>query len=85
MVASLDGFISRRDGRVDFLDTADEFPTGATMNAEEIAAFLGTLWHFRRTLRIDLGEPLAQLIRAACSATSAEQLAMIEASVRERA
>ena len=53
--------------------------------SEEIAAFHGTLWHFRRTLRIDLGEPLAQLIRAACSATSAEQLAMIEASVRERA
>jgi dihydrofolate reductase len=43
MVASLDGFISRRDGRVDFLDTADEYPTGATMNAEEIAAFLRTI------------------------------------------
>lgn len=43
MVASLDGFISRRDGRVDFLDTTDEYPSGGTMNAEEISAFLRTI------------------------------------------
>lgn len=43
MVASLDGFISRRDGRVDFLDTPDEYPAGATMNADEISAFLRSI------------------------------------------
>jgi riboflavin biosynthesis pyrimidine reductase len=28
MVASLDGYIARRDGRVDWLETADEFEGG---------------------------------------------------------
>ena len=28
MVASLDGFIARRDGRVDWLETSDEFVGG---------------------------------------------------------
>lgn len=32
MVASLDGFIARKDGRVDWLDTPDEFAGGDTMD-----------------------------------------------------
>lgn len=34
MVASLDGFIARRDGRVDWLETADHFAGGETMDPE---------------------------------------------------
>jgi riboflavin biosynthesis pyrimidine reductase len=29
MAASLDGFIARKDGRVDWLETSDEFADGA--------------------------------------------------------
>jgi dihydrofolate reductase len=43
MAASLDGFIARRDGRVDWLETSDVFPGGATLDAEFIAAFLETI------------------------------------------
>src|SRR5580765_6774990 len=43
MVASLDGFIARRDGRVDWLETTDEFVGGETMDPEYIAAFLKTI------------------------------------------
>jgi dihydrofolate reductase len=43
MVASLDGFIARKDGRVDWLETPDEFPGGDTMDAESITAFLKTI------------------------------------------
>ena len=43
MVASLDGFIARRDGGVDWLETADEFAAGDTMTPEFVAAFLKTL------------------------------------------
>ena len=43
MVASLDGFIARKDGSVDWLETADEFEAGATMDAASIAAFLETI------------------------------------------
>lgn len=43
MVASLDGFIARRDGRVDWLETADHFEGGDTLTADAIAAFLGTI------------------------------------------
>lgn len=43
MVASLDGFIARKDGRVDWLETQDEFAGGATMEPEFIAAFLKTI------------------------------------------
>ena len=31
MAASLDGFIARKDGRVDWLETSDEFAGGETM------------------------------------------------------
>ena len=43
MVASLDGFIARKDGTVDWLETSDEFAGGDTMDAESIAAFLATI------------------------------------------
>ena len=43
MAASLDGFIARKDGRVDWLETADEFAAGATMNPAEVEAFLKTI------------------------------------------
>ena len=43
MVASLDGFIARKDGSVDWLETSDEFAAGETLNAESIAAFLDTI------------------------------------------
>src|SRR6187402_3334063 len=43
MVASLDGFIARRDGSVDWLETADKFEGGATMTPEFVQAFLKTI------------------------------------------
>jgi dihydrofolate reductase len=43
MAASLDGFIARKDGRVDWLETADEFADGADMDPEFVAAFLKTI------------------------------------------
>jgi len=43
MAASLDGFIARKDGRVDWLETSDEFPGGDTMNPEFVEAFLKTI------------------------------------------
>ncbi len=43
MAASLDGFIARKDGRVDWMETADEFAGGDTMDPEFVAAFLKTI------------------------------------------
>ncbi len=43
MAASLDGFVARRDGRVDWLDTSDEFVSGETMAPEFVEAFLKTI------------------------------------------
>jgi dihydrofolate reductase len=43
MAASLDGFIARKDGRVDWLETADEFPGGATMDPAFVEEFLKTI------------------------------------------
>src|SRR5262245_10617999 len=43
MAASLDGFIARRDGSVDWLETADEFAEGITMDPEFVEAFLKTI------------------------------------------
>jgi dihydrofolate reductase len=43
MAASLDGFIARKDGSVDWLETSDEFAAGDTMDPEFVAAFLETI------------------------------------------
>lgn len=43
MVASLDGFIARKDGSVDWLETADRFDGGQVMTPEFVAAFLKTI------------------------------------------
>ena len=43
MVASLDGFIARKDGRVDWLETPDEFEGGATLDPEFVRDFLATI------------------------------------------
>jgi dihydrofolate reductase len=43
MAASLDGFIARKDGRVDWLETADEFAAGATVDPAEVESFLKTI------------------------------------------
>jgi dihydrofolate reductase len=43
MAASLDGFIARRDGRVDWLETSDNFEGGATLTPELVADFLRTI------------------------------------------
>ena len=43
MAASLDGFIARKVGRVDWLETSDEFAGGDTMDPGFVEAFLKTI------------------------------------------
>lgn len=43
MVASLDGFIARKDGSVDWLETSDDFPGGVTLEPGVVEAFLKTI------------------------------------------
>lgn len=43
MAASLDGFIARRDGSVDWLETSDVYEEGTTLDPEYVAAFLETI------------------------------------------
>jgi dihydrofolate reductase len=43
MAASLDGFIARKDGRVDWLETSDEFEGGDTLDQGFVEAFLKTI------------------------------------------
>ena len=43
MVASLDGFIARKDGRVDWLETSDEFEGGDTLEPDFVREFLKTI------------------------------------------
>lgn len=43
MAASLDGFIARKDGGVDWLETSDEFVDGNTMDPGFVEAFLKTI------------------------------------------
>src|SRR5436853_6439214 len=43
MAARLDGFIVGWDGRLDWLETSDEFVVGATMDPGFVEAFLKTI------------------------------------------
>jgi dihydrofolate reductase len=43
MAASLDGFIARKDGRVDWMETSDEFAGGAMLEPSYVEAFLKTI------------------------------------------
>lgn len=43
MAASLDGFIARKDGSVDWMETNDEFVGGDTLNPEFVESFLKTI------------------------------------------
>ena len=43
MAASLDGFIARKDGRVDWLETTDDFAGGDTLEPGVVEAFLKTI------------------------------------------
>ena len=43
MVASLDGFIARKDASVDWLETSDEFVDGDTMDPGFVEAFLNPI------------------------------------------
>ena len=43
MAASLDGFIARKDGRVDWLETSDEFADGESLPPGAVEAFLETI------------------------------------------
>ncbi len=43
MVASLDGFIARADGSVDWLEVKDTFEGGETLDAETVRDFLATI------------------------------------------
>jgi dihydrofolate reductase len=43
MAASLDGFVARKDGRVDWLETSDEFVAGETLEPGFVEAFLKSI------------------------------------------
>ncbi|MGE0811692.1 MAG: dihydrofolate reductase family protein [Vicinamibacterales bacterium] len=43
MAASLDGFIARRDGTVDWLETSDRFEQGETLDAAYVKEFLAAI------------------------------------------
>src|SRR5689334_1347076 len=43
MAASLDGFIARKDGRVDWLETSDKFAKGETLDPQFVETFLKTI------------------------------------------
>lgn len=40
MVASLDGFIAKKDGKVDWLQSTDNYEKGVSLSKEEIETFI---------------------------------------------
>jgi dihydrofolate reductase len=43
MAASLDGFIARKDGRVDWMETTDDYADGQTLDPQFVAEFLKSI------------------------------------------
>jgi dihydrofolate reductase len=43
MAASLDGFVARKEGSVDWMETSDEFASGETLDSGLVEAFLKTI------------------------------------------
>lgn len=43
MAASLDGFIARKDGRVDWMETSDQFDGGETLDPAYVKEFLASI------------------------------------------
>lgn len=43
MAASLDGFVARPDGSVDWMETADEHPGGAALDGPEVSALMASI------------------------------------------
>lgn len=43
MAMSLDGFIARKDGSVDWMETSDDYPDGETMDPAFVEAFLSSI------------------------------------------
>lgn len=43
MAASLDGFIARKDGGVDWMHTTDDFPSGEPLDPQAVESFLGSI------------------------------------------
>src|SRR6186713_3188833 len=43
MAASLDGFIARKDGRVDWLETSDTFADGEALSPQDVETFLAAI------------------------------------------
>ena len=43
MAASLDGFIARSDGGVDWMETADAYESGETLDPDDVRAFLQSI------------------------------------------
>jgi dihydrofolate reductase len=43
MAASLDGFVARKDGRVDWLEISDKFAHGETLDPVFVESFLKTI------------------------------------------
>lgn len=43
MAASLDGFVARKDGQVDWMETADEYSNGKELEPEFVTAFLNSI------------------------------------------
>jgi len=43
MAASLDWFIARKDGRVEWMETSDEFAGGETLDPDFVEQFLKTI------------------------------------------